>query len=159
MRPSLRFDVLEEHDFACFYCGKSAPEAILQVDHVQPRADGGTDNPANLVAACRDCNLGKGTRPLPRVWRRAVQAGWCAFVWEWVGATGFASLDSLPDMARVKEMFLQLGIDETIEMIGWAHSRRYVTLTPMIACFWSVCREALASETGYPEVKVYRVEA
>jgi hypothetical protein len=33
----------------------------LTVDHVTPVALGGTDNPDNLVAACRDCNYGKAS--------------------------------------------------------------------------------------------------
>ena len=31
-------------------------------DHVIPKSEGGTDDPANLVAACRPCNSAKGPR-------------------------------------------------------------------------------------------------
>src|SRR5690606_30428171 len=56
-----RFEVLRRDRHACRYCGASAPEATLTVDHVTPVALGGTDDPSNLVAACRDCNYGKSS--------------------------------------------------------------------------------------------------
>lgn len=58
----LRFSILERDGFACRYCGARAPRAELQVDHILPRAKGGTNHPDNLVTACRDCNAGKSAR-------------------------------------------------------------------------------------------------
>lgn len=46
--------------FTCVYCGRSAPEVVLHVDHVLPVSEGGTNDVGNLVTACADCNLGKG---------------------------------------------------------------------------------------------------
>lgn len=59
-----RFRVLANAKFTCFYCGRRAPEVKLEVDHVDPRANGGSGDPENLVAACFDCNRGKGHRVL-----------------------------------------------------------------------------------------------
>jgi hypothetical protein len=56
-----RFEVLKRDNHTCRYCGATAPDAILTVDHVTPVALGGTDDPSNLVAACRDCNYGKSS--------------------------------------------------------------------------------------------------
>lgn len=56
----LRFFVLERDGFTCRYCGRKAPDIVLQVDHVVPRAKGGMATKENLVTSCRDCNLGKG---------------------------------------------------------------------------------------------------
>lgn len=56
-----RFEVLKRDNHTCRYCGATAPDAILTVDHVTPVALGGTDDPSNLVAACRDCNYGKAS--------------------------------------------------------------------------------------------------
>lgn len=50
---------------ACHYCGDPWP---TQVDHVQPRAHGGTDARDNLVSACRWCNEEKSDRT-PEQWR------------------------------------------------------------------------------------------
>jgi hypothetical protein len=56
-----RFEVLRRDNHTCRYCGAAAPDAKLTVDHVTPVALGGTDDPSNLVAACRDCNYGKSS--------------------------------------------------------------------------------------------------
>lgn len=55
----LRFEILRRDSHACRYCGRSAPEVKLHIDHVVPAALGGADDPANLVTACADCNTGK----------------------------------------------------------------------------------------------------
>lgn len=54
-----RYEVLRRDNHTCRYCGGTAPDAVLTVDHVLPVSLGGTDKPDNLVAACRDCNYGK----------------------------------------------------------------------------------------------------
>ncbi len=55
----LRYEVLRRDNHTCRYCGATAPEVKLTVDHVVPSALGGTDDPSNLVAACAGCNSGK----------------------------------------------------------------------------------------------------
>lgn len=59
-----RFEVFKRDGFKCAYCGRSPPEVLLHVDHVIPKAKGGSDDPTNLVTACQDCNLGKAAVPL-----------------------------------------------------------------------------------------------
>lgn len=56
-----RFEVLKRDGHACRYCGGKAPDVVLTVDHVVPVALGGSDDPTNLVAACKDCNAGKSS--------------------------------------------------------------------------------------------------
>lgn len=65
-RPDIRkrFAVLRRDGFRCVYCGADAESATLHVDHVRSLADGGSNDPANLVTACADCNLGKGALSL-----------------------------------------------------------------------------------------------
>lgn len=61
----LRFEILKRDGFACSYCGaRSADGALLQVDHIKPKAAQGTDDPSNLTTACDDCNAGKAARKL-----------------------------------------------------------------------------------------------
>lgn len=62
LRSSTRFAVLVRDDFTCQYCGSRAPEVILHIDHRVPVSRGGGDDLENLIAACVDCNLGKGAR-------------------------------------------------------------------------------------------------
>lgn len=60
----LRFEVFKRDSFTCQYCGKSAPDVVLHVDHIKPVKDGGTNDIMNLITSCADCNLGKGARKL-----------------------------------------------------------------------------------------------
>lgn len=55
----VRYEILRRDGHKCRYCGVVADESPLVVDHVTPTALGGTDDPSNLVASCRDCNSGK----------------------------------------------------------------------------------------------------
>jgi hypothetical protein len=56
-----RYEVLRRDGYRCRYCGATPDTgAQLTVDHVTPVSLGGTNDPSNLVAACLDCNLGKG---------------------------------------------------------------------------------------------------
>ena len=63
----IRFEVFKRDSFTCQYCGKKAPDVVLHVDHIHPKAEGGDDDILNLVTSCRDCNLGKGPRLLDDV--------------------------------------------------------------------------------------------
>lgn len=56
-----RYEVLRRDNHTCRYCGGAAPDVVLTVDHVVPTALGGSDEPSNLVTACRDCNAGKSS--------------------------------------------------------------------------------------------------
>jgi hypothetical protein len=62
--PKKRFEVFKRDSFTCQYCGRSAPEVLLEIDHIKPVANGGTNNILNLVTACQGCNRGKGARLL-----------------------------------------------------------------------------------------------
>jgi hypothetical protein len=64
MKPSLRFEIFRRDQFTCRYCGRRSPEAILEVDHIIPRAACGEDAPENLVTSCYECNRGKGAKLL-----------------------------------------------------------------------------------------------
>ncbi len=59
--PRLRLEILRRDNNTCRYCGGQPPEVKLTVDHLVPVALGGGDDPGNLVAACKDCNVGKAS--------------------------------------------------------------------------------------------------
>ena len=61
---SVRFEVFKRDKFTCQYCGASAPDVILEIDHIRPVSKGGTNDILNLVTECRDCNSGKTNREL-----------------------------------------------------------------------------------------------
>lgn len=63
--------IIAAHGGVCHYCG----DAATHVDHIVPRALGGTDDLGNLIAACRACNLHKHcVRLPPDAERRALAA-------------------------------------------------------------------------------------
>jgi len=65
-RPAFtRFNVFLRDSFACQYCGDRYPTPELTFDHVVPRSRGGRTTWENVVTACGDCNLRKGSH-LPR---------------------------------------------------------------------------------------------
>ena len=64
MSKKTRFEVLKRDSFVCQYCGVSAPETVLHIDHINPVSKGGDNNIMNLITACESCNLGKKHRKL-----------------------------------------------------------------------------------------------
>lgn len=54
--------LLEKWGRSCAYCG--AERTPLQVEHIVPRARGGSDRVSNLTLACACCNQTKGAQPI-----------------------------------------------------------------------------------------------
>lgn len=63
----LRFDVFKRDGFVCAYCGATPPNVVLQVDHIHPVAEGGTNAIDNLITSCQPCNIGKGANVLTNI--------------------------------------------------------------------------------------------
>lgn len=59
LSKKLRFEVFKRDAFTCQYCGKKAPDVVLEVDHIKPVSKGGKNELLNLVTACFECNRGK----------------------------------------------------------------------------------------------------
>jgi 5-methylcytosine-specific restriction endonuclease McrA len=64
--------VLEKWCRRCAYCG--ATDVPLQVEHIVPRARGGSDRVRNLTLACAPCNTRKGTQTAAEFGHPAIQA-------------------------------------------------------------------------------------
>ena len=60
----LREYLLEKWGRKCAYCGKEG--VPLQIEHIQAKANGGSNRASNLTLACKPCNEAKGTRPVER---------------------------------------------------------------------------------------------
>ena len=58
------FEVFKRDSFTCQYCGKSAPDAVLEVDHIIPVSKGGDNDISNLITSCFECNRGKSNKKL-----------------------------------------------------------------------------------------------
>lgn len=67
LSKKIRFEVFKRDMFKCQYCGKSPikdSDVVLEVDHIVPVVDGGSNEMINLITSCWDCNRGKGARKL-----------------------------------------------------------------------------------------------
>lgn len=95
----LRYEVMKRDGHMCRYCGRTAPEVKLTIDHVVPTTLGGSDDPDNLVTACADCNSGKSSSnpDAPLVANVADDA------LRWAQAQQLAAQQLLADMARRRE--------------------------------------------------------
>ena len=60
LSPMKRLEVFRRDKFTCSYCGKWFPVSQLEVDHITPVIQGGTDEDDNLTTACISCNRSKG---------------------------------------------------------------------------------------------------
>ena len=54
--------LLEKWQRCCAYCG--AKDVPLQIEHIRPRATGGSNSVTNLTLACEPCNTRKGAKPV-----------------------------------------------------------------------------------------------
>lgn len=54
--------LLEKWNRTCAYCGKK--DVPLQIEHINPRANGGTQRISNLTLACERCNQAKGAQDI-----------------------------------------------------------------------------------------------
>jgi 5-methylcytosine-specific restriction endonuclease McrA len=58
----IREYLLEKWDRQCAYCGRK--DIPLEIEHIQPRANGGTNRISNLCLSCESCNIRKGTQSI-----------------------------------------------------------------------------------------------
>lgn len=64
LTKSLRFEVFKRDSFTCQYCGQKSPDVLLEIDHIEPVSQGGTNDILNLLTSCKACNSGKSDRRL-----------------------------------------------------------------------------------------------
>ena len=65
-RPTTRLAIYLRDGLACVYCGAGVEDETrctgLTLDHVTPHSRGGSNDPSNLVTACRKCNSARQAR-------------------------------------------------------------------------------------------------
>lgn len=59
--PADLFAILREQQALCAACGKDLEPDDSELDHITPRADGGSDKKNNLQWLCLGCNRAKGS--------------------------------------------------------------------------------------------------
>jgi len=57
----IRFEIFKRDKFTCQYCGRNVKEDKIKIEleHIHPKAKGGSNNPNNLITSCYECNHGK----------------------------------------------------------------------------------------------------
>ncbi len=108
-----RFEVFKRDSFKCQYCGKSAPDVILHVDHIHPVSKGGGNDILNYLTACADCNGGKSDILL--------------------------SDDSVVSKQKAQLDELSARREQLKQMLAWRDGMRNIADTSLIAaeCAWS----------------------
>lgn len=110
----VRMEVLKRDRFTCAYCGNHPPNVLLEVDHIIPRAAGGSDDPENLVTACQDCNRGKSDRLLEEGTAPALQP---------------AALEAMAERLEQAKAYMELlnGLQAVTDNMVWRVLERWAT--------------------------------
>lgn len=61
-----RFGIFSRDGYLCGYCGRGPDVVVLEIDHIIPVCQGGTNDDANLRTSCVDCNRGKAGMTVPQ---------------------------------------------------------------------------------------------
>lgn len=61
-----RFAIFQRDRFTCQYCGRRAPNVVLELDHVRPVTKGGGSEDSNLITSCWECNRDKAAKLIDR---------------------------------------------------------------------------------------------
>ena len=65
-RDILRQQLMQIQDGRCTYCGNGISWESSEIDHIVPRASGGSSRRSNLMLVCLQCNREKGRQPFAR---------------------------------------------------------------------------------------------
>ena len=98
--------LLEKHKRKCAYCGKG--DVKFEVEHIIPKALGGTNRIGNLTLACHSCNSKKGSTPPHQIEDKAFRKK--------VESVAKNAKQSLKDKASVNT--IRWKIDETLKATG-----------------------------------------
>ena len=61
-KPLFKFVIFARDNCLCFYCNRFIDDSTeIQLDHLLPRSQGGTDKASNIVTSCKNCNRNKAT--------------------------------------------------------------------------------------------------
>jgi len=60
--PRKKLRVLKRDNFRCKFCGKTANDTQLHIDHITPLSKGGSNNLENLQVLCAECNQAKSNK-------------------------------------------------------------------------------------------------
>lgn len=64
MANTAKESLLKQSGGHCIYCGHELTVSNMTIDHIIPKAEGGTDSESNLIACCKECNTKKADQAL-----------------------------------------------------------------------------------------------
>lgn len=145
-----RFEVFRRDGFRCTYCGATANDTKLVIDHIHPRKLGGTNAIENLTTACEPRNLGKSATPLTA--QTAPRAPDLAKAWH----------DAIEDAYRVRTIALADIAADTVarldnEWLRWSCGTDHRTPVPRPA-HWEDDVEAAVYNGADPDYLVNLVQ-
>ncbi len=120
-----RHQALERQNCQCAYCGKEINMQTSQMDHIVPRKGVGSSNElANLVATCADCNIRKSNTLFYRWATPEVREKTIERVDSWTKNAYFSARDFSAFKRDVKARLMQREEDEpidnrSIESVAW----------------------------------------
>ena len=159
-----RFEIFKRDGFTCQYCGATPPNALLQVDHINPVKLGGDNQPDNLITSCQPCNIGKSARSLNSIPKslsaRAAEtqereeqvAGYSAIMEaarERIEADAWRVAEELQNGASegyssdrfngIKHFVTRLGVHEVLEAADIANAKHYRGSAQAFKYFCGIC--------------------
>lgn len=129
----VRFEIFKRDEFTCVYCGAHPPQAVMEIDHVVPVAEGGGNDIDNLATACWDCNRGKGPVPLDSVPQQLADKAEMVAEREAQLRAYYEILQAKRDRTEgeiwaVAEVFMHRFCDESITRNRFQSIRRFIEL-------------------------------
>ena len=109
MTKDKRLEVYNKYSGHCAYCGKSIKYEDMQIDHINPKRNGGADDIENLNPSCRTCNHYKrasslgGFRIIIRTLHKRIQQNYICRVAENYGIIEVKPWDGKFYFERVSE--------------------------------------------------------
>lgn len=124
-RKKFRKDIIEAWGNKCAYCGDTRAHTL---DHIIPRAKGGSTKRGNLLAACPTCNLAKSDIDW-LLWYRS-QTFWNQeredIIWEWLSYNHEHSI-AAREYEEICKLPLCLPPTETEEVVKKTKSKKTST--------------------------------
>lgn len=111
MKKAIKRYLLDMFNDQCAYCGEKHPKTL---DHVFPKALGGTDDIYNLVPACFSCNVNKGKNNLNEWYNK--QPFYCQIRHQQI-----THHQSFSDMVRFYEWWYRHSHFENLDFPGYKH--------------------------------------
>lgn len=153
--------IVQNQGCKCLYCGAMITVETAELDHIVPRAGGGSSRVDNLVAVCRGCNADKGRVPFA-VWTAQTNRanvsleGALGRLWEFDKVGGYKGVAGKRLKAQIARRLRQTEEDEPIDersLESTAYSA--VSIRHRLETYFNTSRGIARGDEGFTYVDVY----